>query len=188
MLDTNAYFNFLKYAVFPGDDQVKADHTETILRLKKSKCYISAVTRIEIISVIGKYARGASASKEKCNCVISETGERCGHYCYVRERKPMNNKMVKQWLKLESETAAGVSPVLSVSVLPFSAEVLERAQRIIQHALTHNFASMDAVIAATLQKNRTETGMETMQMVTSDKGLKACLDKCDLPYWDAFRK
>ena len=44
------------------------------------------------------------------------------------------------------------------------------------------------VIAATLLDIRMQEEFGNMCMITSDKGLKACLNKCKLPYWDAFKK
>lgn len=186
LLDTNAYFNFLKYAAFSKDNQDGDPYKAEIERLKNGNCYISSVSRLEIVSVIGKYARGVSGSREKCNCVISETGERCGNFRYVQGRKPMKKALVGRWLQVVKETTEGVSPVFSVTELPLSQEIFKSAQTIIQHALIHNFASMDAVLAATLQESKKIPGLEMMQMVTSDKGLKACLDRCRLSYWDGF--
>lgn len=188
LLDTNAYFNFMKYAVFWKDKQETAVHEEEIERIKAGKCYISMITRMEIISVIGKYARGTSASKEKCNCLISEDGTVCDHYRYISARKPMKSRLTASWIRLVDETISGVSPVISISVLPLSTDVLNEAQSVVQYALIHNFGSLDAVIAATLLSARTSKEFMNMQMITSDKGLKACLDKCKLPYWDAFSK
>lgn len=52
------------------------------------------------------------------------------------------------------------------------------------HALSNNFASMDAMIAATAKIAREHK--REVAVITSDKGLKACLDKCGIPYYDWF--
>lgn len=54
LLDTNAYFNILKDSANSNDDGIK----EKIANLKKQSVFISQVTKIEIVSVLGKYARG----------------------------------------------------------------------------------------------------------------------------------
>ncbi len=125
LLDTNAYFNFLKNTVFLDTDAKNNSYEAEIRRIKEGKCYISEISRLEIISVIGK---------------------------------------------------------------PFSPATLNTAQTIVQFALIHNFGSLDAVIAATLLDIRMQEEFGNMCMITSDKGLKACLNKCKLPYWDAFKK
>ena len=191
LLDTNAYFNFLKYATQTPSHADIIDETnifaEAIGKIKKGKNYISTLSEIEIISVIGKYARGNCGGIQKCNCVISETGERCSHYRYTNNQKRWNNKTIKWWLKLVNETIQGASPVLSVSVLPLTGGEVIEAQRIILHALTQNFRSLDALIAATAKEFGKNDGADNITIITSDKGLKACLDKCSLPHWDAFK-
>ena len=54
----------------------------------------------------------------------------------------------------------------------------------ITHALVHNFASMDAMIAATAKLARNNG--RNVTVITSDKGLKACLLKIDIPCNDIF--
>ncbi len=51
LLDTNAYFAILKYIV-------EEEHNSVMEAIVNSKCCISKLTQIEIISVIGQYARG----------------------------------------------------------------------------------------------------------------------------------
>ena len=52
--------------------------------------------------------------------------------------------------------------------------------------LSRSFASMDAMIAATAKQEMAND--HEIIVVTSDKGLKACLSKCSIPYWDAFEQ
>ena len=190
LLDTNAYFNFLKYATVTSHTD-KTDETnafaEVIEIIKKGKNHISALSQIEIISVIGKYARGNSGGIQKCNCVVSETGERCSNNRYTNNRKRWNRQKIKWWLKLVNETIQQASPVLSVSVLPLTGKEVIEAQKIVLHALTQNFGSLDALIAATAKEFGKNDGADKLTIITSDKGLKACLDRCALPYWDAFK-
>lgn len=58
------------------------------------------------------------------------------------------------------------------------------AKNVITHALIHNFASMDAMIAATAKLARDNS--RDVTVVTSDKGLKACLSKIHIPCIDVF--
>lgn len=188
LLDTNAYFNFLRFSVQLSRRECSPETTEAMERIKAGACYISALSQVEIISVIGKYARGQAGGYEKCDCIISTTGERCQNFRYRQDVKRMKPKIVLKWLELISDTLSGVSPVLTLSVLPFSEETVVEAQSIIRHALVHNFGSLDAMIAATANAFPMNHAAKEIVLVTSDKGLKSCLTKCGIPYWDAFQK
>lgn len=100
----------------------------------------------------------------------------------------MKKSLTARWLKLIEETMSGNSSILNIKVLPLSEEIVKRAEKIIRYALENKFGSQDAIIAATLETERIKEEMADMAMITSDKALKACLDKCRLPYWDAFKK
>ena len=78
----------------------------------------------------------------------------------------------------------GESSLIVLELIPFDLEIINEARKIIEHALIHSFASMDAMIAATA-KREIDNQYEVV-VVTSDKGLKACLEKCSIPFWDAF--
>ena len=93
--------------------------------------------------------------------------------------------MVSGWLQLVAETLSGQSKLVQLDILPFDQNTIQRAEQIIQLALIHNFASMDAMIAATAKEVLDQR--RSITVVTSDKGLKACLDKSAIPYWDAFQ-
>lgn len=71
LLDTNAYFALLAYIVTGENDKIIAD-------ILAGECYISRVTQIEIISVIGKYARGGGGGSQMCNRICKDTGVMCG--------------------------------------------------------------------------------------------------------------
>lgn len=79
LLDTNAYFALLKY-VSAGDNN------EIIDNILAGECYISKVTQIEIISVIGKYARGSSGGEQVCNRIHRDTSMVCGKQ-YITPKK-----------------------------------------------------------------------------------------------------
>ena len=165
MLDTNAFFNFLKYTSLSLNDDSNEAIKEVIAKIKAGKCYISLISTVEIVSVIGKYARGGAGANNK----------------------RMKPKVVKEWLKLVEDIVSGKSPLLSLSTLPFSEKTITEAHIIVQLALIHNFGSLDAIIAATAKECCSNECYENTILITSDKGLKACLIKCGIPHWDAFQ-
>lgn len=87
LLDTNAYFAVLKYIV--GENRNPAMEA-----IANGDCYISELTQIEIISVIGQYARGKTAQKQVCDRVHGETGEICGKIFVTRKRKRSMDAMI----------------------------------------------------------------------------------------------
>lgn len=181
LLDTNAYFNILKAIVIP---ELQNQYSEQISTIKQGDILISTITKIEIISVLGKYARGISGGFLKCNGIISEEGDICTHSKYVQPRKQWNNRRVKYWLKLLDDLHQGKSNIMTVSILPFNEQTIKTAQSIIIHSLKNNFGSMDAMIAATAECERNRE--RDIIVITSDKALKQCLNKCGIPIWDPF--
>ena len=57
LLDTNAFYNLLK-AMNPETSN-ESEFADTIAALKHTKLVVSTITEVEIISVLGKYARGS---------------------------------------------------------------------------------------------------------------------------------
>lgn len=163
ILDTNAFFNFIKYVSLPQNEREEL-LDDNINKIKNADCYISLISTVEIISVIGKYARGGAGASTR-----------------------MKPKVVKKWIKLVEDIISGQSPILKISTLSFSEEIIVEAQNIIHYALIHNFGSLDAMIAATAKHHFGRQKYENMSLITSDKGLKACLNKCGIPYWDVFK-
>lgn len=182
LMDTNAFFNLLK-AMNPdsGDQDVLSESIEELL---SHKLTVSSITKVEIISVLGKYARGNQGGSQKCNCVISQDGQLCQNSQYSKPRKKWNSRKTKAWLQFIDEILGGRSKLLSIEVEPFDTNTISEAQKIIMHALTHNFASMDAMIAATAKI--ASENHRNVTVITSDKGLKACLGKCEIPCYDVF--
>lgn len=183
LLDTNAYYNLLKESRKhqKGDSAFSAE----IRTLISSDLFISTITKIEIISVLGKYARGNSGGFQKCTRCLSEAGESCQNQWYTAPKPRWNQRKIRGWQKLIQETILGTSPLIAVNILPFDDKTIHTAEQLIVHSLVHNFASMDAMIAATAQE-AIASGRD-MTVVTSDKGLKACLSKANIAYWDAFQ-
>lgn len=87
-------------------------------------------------------------------------------------------------MELINEIFEGNSPLLSVNIEQFDSTTVAEAKNVIKHALIHNFASMDAMIAATA-KIAQDNG-RNITVVTSDKGLKACLSIIGVPCDDIF--
>ena len=173
LLDTNAYFNYLKHTV----DSLTS-HTNQVDTIKASANYISTITEIEIISALGKHSRSPADNTHKCDRILAD-GSICTHSYIVSRPKPWKKKVIFKWLELIKQIREGKSTLLKLNVIPFGSDEINEAQSIIQHALVSNFGSLDAIIAATAQSN-------SLTVVTSDKGLKSCLRACGIPYWDAF--
>lgn len=182
LLDTNAYFNYLR--VVQADKDGDTQYAATVKKIKEGNPCVSIITKVEIISVLGKYARGTNGGPQQCNCIISKDGQRCTNTRYVEPRKRWKTKKIKAWKKLIGETMDGKSSLISLQLLPFNIDTINEAEKIVEHALIHSFASMDALIAATAKQEMANDN--EIIVVTSDKGLKACLNKCSIPYWDAF--
>lgn len=182
LLDTNAFFNILK-SLGPGVNE-QLTMPASISSLLSEKLLISEITKVEIISVIGKYSRGVQGGYQKCNCVINSGGDICNNRKFTPPRKKWKMRITKAWLKLISDIMSGQSPTLHVTIEPFDNNTVSKAQEIIRYALKYNFASMDAMIAATAQIGI--INHRNITVITSDKGLKACLSECGIPYNDYF--
>ena len=173
LLDTNAYFALLRYVSTDDNNEVND-------KILKGECCISKVTQIEIISVIGKYARGTSGGVQVCSRIHKATGAVCGNQYVIQKQKKWSQAKLKGWLKLEKEVSSGCNSLFNVKVLEIDPRVIAEAEIFIQNALIHNFKSMDAVILGTAKANSTDS--EKMVVVTADKALKAGMDKINYPY------
>lgn len=180
LLDTNAFFNILKAHDNGSLDKI----VDELGPLDEGSLYISTITKIEIISVLGKYARGNAGGFQKCNCVISENGDICQNNRYTKKRKAWNKKVIKGWIKLIKDSMDNKSKLMTLTLIPFDGTIIAKAEKIIELALRFSFASMDALIAATAQ-NEIDKG-HSIVVVTSDKSLKACLSQNGIPWKDIF--
>lgn len=172
LLDTNAYFAILKYLA----GEFQSSNMENVL---KGECYISKLTQIEIISVIGQYARGRDRQVQRCDRVHAETGKRCDVAYVVERRKKWSRQKLHDWLKLEKDISSGISEKWKLQVLNVNNQVIDEAERFIQKALIHNFRSMDAMILGTAKAY--STNESKMVVVTADKALKAGMEKIGYP-------
>ena len=181
ILDTNAYFEILRAEY---DPDLKAKYADVLKTMRDGLLCISEVTRIEIISVLGKYARGVTGGFQSCGSMISEDGSICQNQRYTVPRKRWHKRKVKQWLKLIDEIHSGESERFHVQVLPLNEQIVFEANKVILHALKNRFGSLDAMIAATAADEAAKNKL--IVVITSDKALKQCLKKCQIQYWDPF--
>lgn len=169
LLDTNSFFEMLSYLAgrnMRGDSYGFED-------VRKGECYISKITELEIISVIGKYSRGEPSQWQRCERQVSEEGAKCGCQYYHKGRKAWNKKLCAAVNKLVKEMIAGTSPILKLYVLDINRNIIERAEGFLMHANRYRFGSQDALIAATAIIYSTEDN--PMFVVTSDKALRAAM-------------
>lgn len=165
LLDTNAYFAILEYV------SSKETGNAVIAKVLEGECFISKATQIEIISVIGKYARGSNSGVQTCERIHADAVEKCGMKYVVKKKKKWSQVKIKDWLKLEKEVSTGSNVLFNVSVLEINNNVIKEAEKFIQNALLYNFKSMDSIIVGTALANSNKENK--MIVVTADKALKA---------------
>lgn len=167
LIDTNVFWEIIcESAQIPV--RGKRFDTEVI---RRGECYISEVTCVEIMSVMGKYARGEQAQWQSCNRMIADDGTKCTQRHYNPGRKRWKRKQIVQMRKLINDIIDGESEIFRVTVLPITGEVIAEAERFIDYAFKYKFASMDAVIAATARCY----GEEGLCVVTNDTSLRTAL-------------
>lgn len=66
--------------------------------IQYSQDYDGGISCIEIISVLGKYARGRNGGFQKCMRPISETGSMCTNKWYIAPQAKWNRRKVNMWL------------------------------------------------------------------------------------------
>ena len=167
LIDTNAFWEILcEIAGIPAKGK-RFDIEE----IKRGDCYISEITKVEIMSVMGKYARGEQAQWQLCNRVIKEDGTRCTTRYFTPGRKRWKNKQTAAMRKLVKDILEGNSQVFRIKVLPVTEDVIREAERFINYAFKYKFASLDAVIAGTACCY----DKQNFQVVTHDASLRNAL-------------
>lgn len=169
LLDTNAFFEMLSYL---AGKNVRSDGYD-FADILDGECFISKITELEVMSVIGKYARGDAPQWQRCFRQIGEDGAQCGHSYFHPGRRPWNKNLCKDMYKMVKEMTDGRNPLLHVRVLALSEAVLDRAELFLMHASKYKFGSQDALIAATSIVYSRQEG--SIAVVTSDKGLRAAM-------------
>ena len=171
LIDTNVFFEILRQA----KEEIQAPIMFGLDEARKGNCYISYITQIEIVSVIGKYARGGANDWQKCQRTVKmEDGGVgiCPYMCRAEApRKKWPSRRVGALRKLLRDILSGDSGVLSVEVLPVNERVLQKASTFIEKAEKFRFGSLDSIIAGTA-KNYEDL---SLCIVTKDKGLRAAL-------------
>lgn len=175
LLDTNALFELVSFLAGKNVRRDEYDFEE----IRWGKCYISKITELEILSVIGKYGRGESPQWQPCNRQIHEDGTKCAHRYFHRGINAWNPKVCAAMRKLVKEMTGGTSPLLTLHVLELDDDVLRRAEGFMMHAAKHKFGSQDALIAATAIVHSKEA---PMIVVTSDKALRAAMQEEGMPF------
>lgn len=180
LIDTNALWEIIcEIAGFP----VRGKCFD-IERIKRGECYISEVTRVEIMSVMGKYARGEQAQWQICNRITGDDGTRCSQRHYNPGRKKWKRKQIAPFRKLIDDIVNGRSSVFKVAVLPITHEVVSEAERFIDLAFKYKFASMDAMIAATAKCY----GTDEICVVTHDGSLRRALVESGIHIMDEITR
>lgn len=169
LLDTNAFFELLSYLAGKNVRNDRYDFAE----IQQGECYISKITELEILSVIGKYGRGVPSQWQTCNRQIAEDGARCGNRYFFNGVKPWKKKTCAAMRKLVKEMIDGTSDILKINVLELDETIIDRAEGFMMHAVRYKFGSQDALIAATAIICSTEE--DPMYVVTSDKALLAAM-------------
>lgn len=105
LLDTNAFFELLSYL---SGKTVRKDGYD-FADIRQGECYISKITELEILSVIGKYGRGVPSQWQTCRRQISEEGEKCGKRYFFEGTRPWNKKLCAAMKKLVKEMIDGFS-------------------------------------------------------------------------------
>lgn len=140
--------------------------------IKRGECFIAEITKIEIMSVMGKYARGEQTQWQPCNRTVREDGTRCTEMFFNPGRKRWQRKRVVAMRKLVKDILEGNSDAFNVRMLPMTDEVIRQAEKFIDYAFKYKFASMDAVIAATA----CVYDKEKIIVVTHDVSLRKALE------------
>lgn len=181
-LDTNAYF--LLYQ--PHSVTVAQGLTLRLTSGGVLQCSVSEITSLEIHSVLGKYSRAEPAAPYPCDrMVVGPSGpEACKHRWIPRSRTKIHPRKLRNLHKLISD-AEQQRGTLQVRVHPVPAGAYQRARQYLQkHAITIPVGSHDALIAASVALAQTADSANTIQLVTSDRGLKRLLQAEGIPHYD----
>lgn len=169
LLDTNAFFEMLSFLAGKSVRKDEYDYGD----IQQGECYISKITELEILSVIGKYGRGEAAQWQDCNRQIADDGTKCTHRYYHKGIRPWNRNLCNAMRKLVKEMIEGTSEILTLHVLDINEEIVNRAEGFMMHAVKHKFGSQDALIAATaIIQSEAEN---PLFVVTSDRALRAAM-------------
>ena len=120
LLDTNAFFEMFS---FLAGRNVRTD-AYNFQDIRQGECYISKITELEILSVIGKYGRGEPSQWQNCDRQIADDGAKCTHRYFHKGNKPWNNRLCADLRKLMKEMIAGTSSIITLHVLDINEDII----------------------------------------------------------------
>lgn len=170
LLDTNAFFEMLSFLAGKSVREDEYDFED----IRQGECYISKITELEILSVIGKYGRGEPSQWQSCNRQVAHDGTKCMRQYFHKGMKPWNKRLCMAMRKLVKEIIEGSSSVIKIHVLDINEDIINRAEGFMMHAIKHKFGSQDALIAATAIMYSAEA--DPLLVVTSDRALRAAME------------
>ncbi len=140
---------------------------------------------MEIHSVLGKYRRGAAPQRQSCTreIVKGENVDRCSNIWIFRGRKKMKSKVFRDIRKMISDIEKGQGDI-QATILKLNQDAITEAQKLLtKYADQYNFGSHDALIIGSLIAAKQIQGIN-LTLITSDKGVKAVLEREAWPYFD----
>lgn len=103
LLDTNAFFEMLSFLAGKGVRKDEYDFED----IRRGKCYISKITELEILSVIGKYGRGEQEQWQKCSRQIDQDGNKCTHRYYQKRYETLEQTSMHGYEKIGKRNDRG---------------------------------------------------------------------------------
>jgi len=88
-------------------------------------------------------------------------------------------------LKLTEDIAAGRSSLLKVNIIDVDENILNEANRLILHALTYNFGSMDSIIISTA--NQLNKQGKDICVINLDKSMISAMNCEQTKYNDTLK-
>ena len=181
LLDTNAYYLFFDPNRPPAYHRLATKVTTGGV----ASFYIPEIASLEILSVVGRYARGSQSQEQACpRDIVTEDGvAKCSNTWISPRRNKMPRKLVHDIRKMISDVEARRGKIQATVVRLDSAAIERGRQLLLKYADRFRFSSHDALIGGILVRAREAIGPEIL-LVSSDKGLKAALAEEGLSVYD----
>ena len=181
LLDTDVYFLFFQN---PKSDS----YYNLIKKIKTSDIisfYISAITSMEVHSVLGKYRRQSPSPPQDCErrIVSADDSVMCQNTWVPPKKKRMKLKVFHDMRKYILDIQSGRGKI-KAEILGIENSSLSRGESLLmKYADRYSIGSHDAAIAGTLLETRDKQKI-SLTMVTFDKSLKATLREEGVPVFD----
>lgn len=175
IFDTTAYFLFFQ----PKEEPARATLLSHIQMGGDIAFCISQISSMEIHSVLGKKCRRQPKQEQICDRTIhgNDGKQKCSNRWIFPGRQVMNKKLFQNMLYAIDNLEKGRTPNKKITIIPLDKEAIQKGTQLLsQYSHQFNFGSHDAIIAGTMIYEQKRSG-KTMTMVTSDRGLKAVLQK-----------